>query len=219
MDSTMFVGIITLIVTLIIDIINRIKMIKDNEPQLSFELKNINDILFLIIRNTGNTKASDIKINIKKIRNNGSNALEEDFIFSVPFELNSGEATQGMIAICGENITQRVFPYVDIEVSYNKQHFKKQVSYERQVFFNPDEGDKTLQNIEKEIQLFNEQIDKLRKPILRMANYFDGNQVAPFEEINLITDKNFQKDLYNAVVEKKKEETTSREEAISSRLR
>lgn len=216
-DSTLLVGILTITITLIIDIINRIKSVKDNEPQLSFDLRNFDDMLFLIIKNTGHTKATNIKINIKKIWNNSNNGLNEDFIFSVPFELNSNEQTQGMIAFCGDSIYEHTFPYIDIEVSYYKQHFIKKVKYDRQVFFNPQQEDKSMKEICNQIKSLNNNIDKLRNPILRLANYFDGHQIAPFDELNILAKNSFQSDLYD-VLNNKKNKIINRKECIDNNI-
>lgn len=216
-DNTLLVGILTITITLIIDIINRVKSVKDNEPQLSFDLRNFNNRLFLIIKNTGHTKATNIKINIKKIWNNSNNSLYEDFIFSVPFELNSNEQTQGMIALCGDSIYKHIFPYIDIEVSYCKQHFIKNVKYDRQVFFNPQQEDKSMKEICSQIISLNNNIDKLRNPILRLANYFDGHQIAPFDELNILAKNSFQSDLYD-VLNNKKNKIVNREECIDNNI-
>lgn len=205
MDSTMFIGIITLIATLVIDIINRIKAVKDNEPQLSFELKNFNGELYLKIKNTGKTKATNINVNIIKIRNNGKENLMEDLIFSIPFELNSEEYIQGFIANYGENITTHTFPFIDIGVSYKKSHFIKKVKYKRQVFFYPNKDIENLFEIKSNICSINKQIDELRRPILRIANYFDGNQISTTDEgRNIITSQTFEMDLYDAIINKKR---------------
>ena len=54
-------------VSLLIVIINQFKMIKDKEPQLSFNLRSINSLLYLRVRNSGLTKAKNIRITISKI--------------------------------------------------------------------------------------------------------------------------------------------------------
>lgn len=52
---------------------------------------------------------------------------------------------------------------------------------------------------------------------MRLANYFDGNKIAPFDELNIISNNHFQKDLLNT----KKEvlsKIKSKEESIGSKL-
>ena len=45
-------------ITLIVLLINQFKMMKDKEPQLSFNLRSIDNVLYLKVRNTGVTKAN-----------------------------------------------------------------------------------------------------------------------------------------------------------------
>lgn len=57
----------------------------------------------------------------------------------------------------------------------------------------------------------------MHKSLLRLANYFDGNKIAPFDELNIISNNHFQKDLLNT----KKEvlsKIKSKEESIGSKL-
>lgn len=118
-------------ITLIILLINQYKLMKDNEPQLSFSLRSINNVLYLNVKNNGKTKAKSVRIIINKMYNNGENGIQEDQIFQIPFELASQEEIQGMVGYIGETISNHVFPYIDIKVIYDKPHFIKRVKYER----------------------------------------------------------------------------------------
>ena len=122
-------------ISLFIVIINQFKMIKDKEPQLSFNLRSMDQILYLRVKNSGMTKARNIRIIINKIYNNGNNGVEEDQIFQIPFELSSQEEVQGMIGILSNNKSKIQVPYIDIEVSYYKTYFVRKVEYKRQVFY------------------------------------------------------------------------------------
>ena len=122
-------------ITLIILLINQYKLMKDNEPQLSFSLRSINNVLYLNVKNNGKTKAKSVRIIINKMYNNGENGIQEDQIFQIPFELASQEEIQGMVGYIGETISNHVFPYIDIKVIYDKPHFIKRVKYERKVFY------------------------------------------------------------------------------------
>ena len=57
----------------------------------------------------------------------------------------------------------------------------------------------------------------MHKSLLRLANYFDGNEIAPFDELNIVSSNHFQKDLLNTKNEVSSE-IKSREESIESRL-
>lgn len=208
-------GIIT---TFIFNIINLKKVLKDNEPQLCFDLRKNRGALFLTIKNTGKTKATNIKVNIQKIHNNGEKGLKEDFIFNIPFELSANEQLQGIVAEFGGNYQNNVFPYLDVEVSYLKPHSRKSQYYKRQIFYNPQTVN-AYDNVSEQLLTISKELDDLKKPVLRLANYFDGHQVAPFDEINFITDRNFQSDLFNVVVKNENEGSISREDTIKARLR
>lgn len=219
-NTAIVISAFALCATIIFEIITKVQIIKDNEPQLCFDLMNYNGLLFLDIKNSGRTKANNIRITIKNIYNNGNNKeLENEFIFLNPFELNSDEHTQGFVALNGENLITHTFPYVDIEVSYEKHSFRKKVKYNRKVFYNPHNENKNLSDIERNIQGLNTEIDKLRNPVLRLANYFDGHQIAPFDKVNLLANRSLQNDLYDAVVKKKRIDNISREDTIKKRIR
>ncbi len=204
-------------ITLIFTIINQINIIKDKEPQLSFSLKSFNGILYLMVTNNGGTPAKNIRIKVEKIYNNGNCGIQEDQIFEIPFELASHESVQGMIGFNGENISNHVFPYVDIKVQYQKPHFKRNVKYEREVFYTASAERKI--NVETNMNLndIEHNINNMHKSLLRLANYFDGNEIAPFDELNIVSSNHFQKDLLNTKNEVSSE-IKSREESIESRL-
>ena len=212
------IAIIISAITLLITIINQIIIIKDKEPQLSFSLKCYKQILYLMVTNNGLTKAKNVRIKIQKIYNNGNNGIQEDAIFEIPFELASNEKVQGMIGILGENISEHVFPYVDIDVSYEKPHFIKNVRYERQVFYTAAAESKVTVDTGLKLDKIENDIEKIFKSTLRLANYFDGCEIAPFDDLNLISNNHFQKDLINI---KNKEESVikSREECIKESIK
>ena len=83
------ISVIISAITLIILLINQYKLMKDNEPQLSFSLRSINNVLYLNVKNNGKTKAKSVRIIINKMYNNGENGIQEDQIFQIPFELAS----------------------------------------------------------------------------------------------------------------------------------
>lgn len=205
-------------ISLLIVIINQFKMIKDKEPQLSFNLRSINNILYLRVRNSGLTKAKDIRITINKIYNNGINGIQEDQIFQIPFELASQEEVQGMIGFLNESIYSHPFPYVDIKVCYNKPHFIKKVKYERQVFYYSSVEEKICVDTGLDLKGIDHSINNIHKSTLRLANYFDGNEVAPFDELNIVSNNHFQKDLKN-VKDGKDSTIKIRKEVIENRIR
>lgn len=204
-------------ITLLITIINQIIIIKDKEPQLSFSLKSYNHILYLMVTNNGLTKAKDIRIKIEKIYNNGNNGIQEDTIFEIPFELASNEKIQGMVGILGENISNHVFPYIDIKISYEKPHFIKKVNYERQVFYTAVTESKITVDTGLDLKEIQHYAENIHKSTLRLANYFDGNEIAPFDELNIISNNHFQRDLIN-VKNNEKSKIKNREKCIEERI-
>ncbi len=205
------IGIVT---TFVFNLINLRKILKDNEPQLIFDLRNFHGDLILTIKNTGKTKATNIKVNIKKIRNNGDKILKEDFLFCIPFELSTNEQTQGKIAFYGGTFYDKVFPYIDIEVSYKKPHKKKEVMYDRQVFFNP-QAINELDIISDSINNVSKELKMLKYDTVRLANYFDGHILASFDEIDFALDKHFQNDLFKAL-DKKQDEIINRDHIVNN---
>ena len=205
-------------ITLLITIINQVMIIKDKEPQLSFSLKSYNHILYLMVTNNGLTKAKNIRIKIQKIYNNGNNGIQEDIIFEIPFELSSNKRVQGMVGILGENISEHVFPYIDINVSYEKPHFTKKVKYERQVFYTASTENKLTVDTGLNLTGIEKYTKNIYNSTLRLANYFDGNEISPFDELNVMSNNHFQKDLINTK-NNEKSVIKSREECIKDNIR
>ena len=123
------------LLSLLIAIINQFRIIKNQEPQLLFNLRSINNILYLRVKNSGYTKAKDIRIIVEEIYNNYSKEILEDQVFQIPFELSAQEEVQGMIGFIETKNNKNPFPYIDIIVSYTKPHFIKQIKYKRKVFY------------------------------------------------------------------------------------
>lgn len=209
---------LSLLITILFNLVNQYRIIKDNEPQLSFILKEIDGMLYLLVHNTGRTKSTNIKLNFNGIYNNNNEELLLDEIFKNEFELYPNEKVQGVISIYGENLTNHVFPYIDIEVNYKKDHFFRNVHYKRKIYFMASVENKIIVNTNYDLNCLEENIEKIHKSILRLANYFDGCEVAPFDDLNLIPGRHFQEELVDAF-EGKKTAKKSREECIQQRLR
>lgn len=205
-------------ITLIILLINQYKLMKDNEPQLSFSLRSINNVLYLNVKNNGKTKAKSVRIIINKMYNNGENGIQEDQIFQIPFELASQEEIQGMVGYIGETISNHVFPYIDIKVIYDKPHFIKRVKYERQVFYYASTEKRVFVDTGWDLNSINEDLNNIHKSTLRLANYFDGNEVAPFDELSIVSENHFQKDLKN-IIDGNISKINNREEVIKNRIK
>ena len=205
-------------ITLIILLINQYKLMKDNEPQLSFSLRSINNVLYLNVKNNGKTKAKSVRIIINKMYNNSENGIQEDQIFQIPFELASQEEIQGMVGYIGETISNHVFPDIDIKVIYDKPHFIKRVKYERQVFYYASTEKRVFVDTGWDLNSIKEDLNNIHKSTLRLANYFDGNEVAPFDELSIVSENHFQKDLKNTI-DGNISKINNREEVIKNRIK
>lgn len=204
-------------IALLITIINQIIIIKDRAPQLAFELKDYNGILYLLITNNGQAGAKNIRIKIEKIYNNGNIGTQEDAIFAIPFELACNEKVQGMIGLLGGNICNHVFPYIDISVSYEKPHFIRKVKYKRQVFYIPKTENKITVDMGLDLSRLEHSVENIHKSVLRLANYFDGCEIAPFDELNIVSENHFQRDLVN-VMNNKESKVVDNDTAIKNRI-
>ena len=215
---SMIIAGLSLLITIIFNLINQHQIIKDNEPQLSFCLKELNGMLYLLVHNVGKTKAINIKLNIKKINNNNGHELLLDDLFKNTFELYPDEKVQGIIAIYGENISNHVFPNIDVEISYKKDHIFRKVHYSRKIYFSAAIDKKIVVNMDSNLKNIENNINKLHKATLRLANYFDGCEVAPFDELNLVPGRHFQEELVDAL-DGKKTAKQSREKFIKQQLK
>ena len=90
--------------------------------------------------------------------------------------------------------------------------------FKRKIYFTASAENKILVNTNYDFQNIEEDIRKLHKATLRIANYFDGCEVALFDELNLIRGRHFQEELVDAL-EGKKTAKKSREECIKQRLK
>ena len=215
---SMIISCLSLLITIIFNLINQYRIIRDNEPQLSFSLNNFDGMLYLLVHNTGKTKATNIKLDIKHINNNNGYKLLLDDLFKNTFELYPNEQVQGKIAIYGEDIRNHVFPYINVDISYKKDHIFRNVNYKRTIFFTSSAETKVNITTNYDFTDIEENIEKLHKSALRLANYFDGCEVSPFADLNLIPGRHFQEELVDAL-NGKKTAKINRENCIKKRLK
>ena len=115
-------------------------------------------------------------------------------------------------------MTKYVFQNIDADITYKKDHIFRRVHYKRKVFFTASVDCKIIVNTNYDLQEIEDNIRKLHKATLRLANYFDGCEVVPFDELNLIPGRHSQEELVDAL-DGKKTAKKSREECIKERLR
>lgn len=108
----------------------RKQYIESLNPLLSFQLVDNCGLLFLTIKNTGQSEAIEIKIIFDEISNNGEETLFDIAkIFKSELTLYPNEKVTGYIAKAGANISTEIAPTVKVHVSYIKGNNKKKTQY------------------------------------------------------------------------------------------
>jgi len=217
MNDINLIAIIISGITLFVTIINQIIIIKDHDAQLSFSLREYNGLLYLKVINTGKKTAKKIKITINKMHNNGSNQIIVDPIYKIPFELGAEEVAQGIVGNYEESLAEHVFPYIDIEVKYKNQGTLFYKKYKRKIFFISNTEDIITVKTRLNLENIEHSLNNIHKDNIRLANYFDGCEIAAFDELNIISDNHFQKDMLN-IQKSKKSNIYSRTESIEKRI-
>lgn len=98
------VSAIALIVTIVQNRQLRKQYLDSRQPQLSMNLKKLDNFFYLSVKNTGESVAKDVVLSPIKIENNGGdNNIFPDNLFNHPFELYPGEEVSGVVAIDASN--------------------------------------------------------------------------------------------------------------------
>lgn len=214
-----FISLIAVIVSIYYNHKNNKQYLKSLDPLLSFKLLEFKKELYLRITNTGKSAANDISIKIIKIENNGDrNELNLDTLFDKKFELYPDESTQGRIAFWGETICSSAFPKIDITIRYRKGITGKQVYMERTVIFSPSYDNKIYGDFNIDLRELNKNMNVMAKANLRTANYLDGCQVAPFDELNILAHRSLHDDLQSVKEGENESTIMERTEVTKNRL-
>lgn len=197
------------------NIMNRKQHRKSIEPQLSMELVNFNNVLYLQIKNTGKTVATDIRIKPKTLKNNGDNDNEINLagLFATDFELYPEELVQTEVALCYDTICSQAFPQLTLLVSYKQLGAKKSVNYTRTITYAPAYNSKILADVNLDTHNIKSSLRHISRASVRTANYLDGHQVAEFDELDILSGKSLENDL-RAAFNKELMKTINREETI-----
>lgn len=193
--------------------------IESLEPILSMRLVLIDHIIYLLIENTGESGAKDIKITVDHIQNNGEVGLNLDALFQNTFELYPHEIVQGRVAMSGSNISTAIFPKIFVHVSYVRADINRKNEYSRSVIFDGGYSRKVIADVEMDNHKMESDTDCIARAVVRIANYLDGHQIAKFDEIDLLADRSLQNDLASAMSTANKVPIVSREESIRKRTR
>lgn len=183
-------------------------------PQLSMKLIEYDYQLFLYIKNTGKTAATNITIKPISIKNNGDRKLNAGKLFETSFELYPEEAVQDKVAYLGSNISYSAFPQITVEVTYNTYDTKRETSYSRTITYLQAYTGKISADVKLDTENIESSLKCISRATLRTANYLDGCQIAPFDEINLLAGKSLENDLKNTFGQAKSP-VVSREESIN----
>ena len=170
-------------------------------PLLSFQLVDNCGLLFLTIKNTGQSEAIEIKIIFDEISNNGEETLFDIAkIFKSELTLYPNEKVTGYIAKAGANISTEIAPTVKVHVSYIKGNNKKKTQYSRSICY----AGETDNPIEDRLREIGSKLNEISASNNRMANYFSGNWLLTIDELNLQPQRNLYQDIKDGVNNKER---------------
>lgn len=214
-----FIASISTISAIFANRMNHQQYCKSIEPQLSMDLVNFNNMLYLQIKNTGKTPAKDICIILQTLISNGDKKFEinKNGLFGINFELYPEEQVRTEVAYCYDTLDCKTFPQIALKVSYKQEGKKKAVSYKRTVTFAPAYNSKILADVNLDTHKIESSLRHISRASVRTANYLDGHQIAEFDELDILSGKSLENDLRKAL-EKNEEHIYSREETINNRI-
>ena len=179
----------------------RKQYIESLNPLLSFQLVDNCGLLFLTIKNTGQSEAIEIKIIFDEISNNGEETLFDIAkIFKSELTLYPNEKVTGYIAKAGANISTEIAPTVKVHVSYIKGNNKKKTQSSRSICY----AGETDNPIEDRLREIGSKLNEISASNNRMANYFSGNWLLTIDELNLQPQRNLYQDIKDGVNNKER---------------
>lgn len=179
----------------------RKQYIESLNPLLSFQLVDNCGLLFLTIKNTGQSEAIEIKIIFDEMSNNGEETLFDIAkIFKSELTLYPNEKVTGYIAKAGANISTEIAPTVKVHVSYIKGNNKKKTQYSRSICY----AGETDNPIEDRLREIGSKLNEISASNNRMANYFSGNWLLTIDELNLQPQRNLYQDIKDGVNNKER---------------
>lgn len=213
------VAAIALIVSIVSNIVTKKQYKKSLEPQLSMKLECFDNDLYLLIENTGKSPAFNISIVLNKIENNGEfNVDKSRILFAQNFDLFPNEEVQDYINVYGKNMVVDAFPVVYLNVSYenNKGAY---VKYTRTVNYCRAYNKKVYADVNIDLNETNRNLKSISRASLRTANYFDGKNLASFDEIDVLSDRSLKDDFIDILNGATKSNVLSREETLDEALK
>lgn len=193
--------------------------IESLEPILSMRLILIGHSIYLLIENTGESRAKDIKISVDHIENNGEIGLDLDALFQSTFELYPHEIVQGRVAKSGGDIMTSVFPQIFVHVSYVRADINRMNEYSRSVIFDGGYSRNIIADVNLDNYKMESDIDCIARVAVRVANYLDGRQVSKVDKIDTLGKQSLKSDLVSAISTAKVTPTAKKDGSNRKRVR
>ena len=102
-------------------------------------------------------------------------------------------------------------------MSYRVDGAKKIITYKRTVTYLSAYAEKISADINLDTRQMEDSLKSIARASVRTANYLDGRQVAPFDELNILAGCSLKTDLLD-VLHKEPETVLSRSETIEEAL-
>lgn len=216
--STIIASVST-IVAIYANRMNHKQYCKSIEPQLSMELVNFNNVLYLQVKNTGKSVAKSIRIIPEKLIKNGGedSLLCQNGLFNMLFELYPDEVVQTEVGYWYNTIQCQSFPQLILSVKYSQEGVKKPISYKRTVTFAPAYNNKILADVNVDTNNIESSLRHISRATVRTANYLDGHQIAEIDELDILAGKSLENDLRKVLGQDEKH-IFSREEVINNKF-
>lgn len=132
-------------------------------------------------------------------------------MFSQLYDLYPNETIQAMVAVSEENLgSGNLYPKILVNVSYYIYGKKIKVQYTRTVTFSKVYDTKILADINMDLKDIEASLKATARAAVRTANYLDGNQVAVFDELNILAGKSLKNDMFSTKESTKKERKKDR---------
>lgn len=167
------------------------------EPILNFKLFEISGILYLEIRNSGLTEATDINIRVLKLEHNGSRNIDKGFDLGSPLWLYPSESIICKIGLFDNSYAAKEqHPLLHMHIRYKTSKSTSFIDKDRKVCY--------TENVHNPIEItelkkFNDYFRSIMFSENRVANYLDGKNLSVYDELNIKTENTFALDIKNAL--------------------
>ena len=196
---------------------NQRQYLKDQEPQLTMRLDKRDCQLYFIVQNGGRIAAQNLTLTIVDIEKSGNYVLYKDKLWD-GYDLYPEEIIFEEIGVLQLGANSESSPIITIETSYQFRDIKKKHRISRKVKFSEFYDTGVWMKLDSRLASIVERLSPMTRADVRMANYFDGYQVAPFNELNILANQSLQNDLYTTLGSENKRKILSRERTIEENM-